>query len=91
VRGIPFVVHNPIVALSILLAWALMALIFARRYPLSAPDPASEDIVWGPVFVAAAVVFDVMIVAGIARQGLRHFAQLVLWISYYDDLQGGVS
>jgi hypothetical protein len=32
------------------------------------------------VFLAAAVLFDVVIVAAIVGEGLRHFAQLILWI-----------
>jgi hypothetical protein len=82
VRGIPFVIHNPVVALPILFAWAMMAFLFARRYLAAAPDPASEGFTLGLVFLGAAVLFDAVIVAGIVGQGLRHFTQLVLWIGY---------
>lgn len=82
VHGIPFVVHNPVVALPILFAWAAMAVVFARRYLSSAPDPVGEGIALGLVFLGAAVAFDVVIIAGIVGQGLRHFAQLILWIGY---------
>jgi len=40
--------------------------------PLALPDP----------FVAAAFVFDLVIVAGIVGEGWRHFGQPVLWLAY---------
>lgn len=82
VRGLPFVVHNPVVALPILVAWAALAFVCARHYLAASPAPASEGLTLGIVFLGAAVLFDVVIVAGIVGQGLRHFAQLVLWIGY---------
>jgi len=82
VRGIPYIVHNPVVSLPILFAWAGMAFVFARRFLATAADPVNEGITLGLVFLGGAVVFDVVVVAGIVGQGLRHFAQIVLWIGY---------
>lgn len=82
VRGIPFIIHNPVVALPILFAWAVMAVVLARRYLTAAPDPASEGLTLGLVFLGAAAAFDIVVVAGIVGEGLRHFTQLVLWIGY---------
>ena len=82
VRGIPYIVHNPVVSLPILFAWAGMAFVFARRDLATAADPVNEGITLGLVFLGGAVVFDVVVVAGFVGQGLQHFAQIVLWIGY---------
>jgi hypothetical protein len=82
VNGIPGVVHNPVVALPILAAWTAMAYVLARRYLSGASDPAVEGLTLGLVFLAGAALFDIVVVAGIVGEGVRHFGQLVLWIGY---------
>ena len=36
----------------------------------------------GTVFAGAALMFDLIVVAGLVRQGLRHFRQTILWVGY---------
>jgi hypothetical protein len=82
VGGVPLIVHNPVVALPILGAWTVLSVMLARHYLTGAPNPSAEGITLGLVFVAAAAVFDAVVVAGIVGEGLRHFAQLVVWVGY---------
>ena len=82
VSGIPYVVHNPVVAVPNIGTWTLMAYIFARRYLASAPNPAGEGLAFGLVLAGAALTFDVVVAAGIVGEGLHHFHQILLWITY---------
>ena len=79
---IPYFAHNAAVAIPILLAWAVLAYVLARRYFALTGAGASDGLPLGIVFAAAAFVFDLVVVAGLVGEGWRHFRQPVLWLAY---------
>ncbi|HEX7053644.1 MAG TPA: hypothetical protein VF211_06870 [Burkholderiales bacterium] len=81
-RPIPFFAHNWAVALPILAAWTALAYVLAKRYLARVGGGAAEGLRLGLLFAAAALVFDAVVVAGIVGEGVRHFAQPVLWLAY---------
>ena len=81
-RPIPHFAHNGAVALPILVAWSVLAYVLARRYFALTGAAAADGLRLGAVFAAAALVFDLVVVAGIVGEGWRHFEQPVLWLAY---------
>jgi hypothetical protein len=79
---IPHFAHNGAVALPILLAWSTLAYVLARRYFTHTDAAATEGLRLGALFAAAALAFDLVVVAGIVGEGWRHFEQPVLWLAY---------
>ena len=81
-RPIPRFARNRAVALPILVAWALLAYLLAKRYLTMTGGGAAEGLRLGVVFFMVALVFDLLVVAGIVGEGRRHFTQPVLWLAY---------
>jgi hypothetical protein len=79
---IPHFAHNRAVALPILVAWSALALLLARRYFKLTGAAATDGLRLGAVFAVAALLFDLVVVAGIVGEGWRHFGQPVLWLAY---------
>jgi hypothetical protein len=82
VGGVPYVVHNPVVALPILATWTGLGWLLARRYLARVREPSREGVSLGVLFLAFAVAFDVVVVAVIVGEGVEHFGQLVVWLGY---------
>lgn len=81
-RPIPYFAHNAAVALPIIVAWSALAYLLAKRYFMLTGAAATDGLWLGAVFMVAAILFDVVVVAGIVGEGWRHFEQPVLWLAY---------
>lgn len=81
-RPIPGFANNRAVSLPILVAWAVLAFVLSRRYFEAVGGGAAEGLRLGLVFAGSALLFDLIVVAGFVRQGLRHFRQPILWVGY---------
>ena len=81
-RPIPHFARNRAVAVPILITWVVLAFALARRYLTLTGGSGAEGIGLGIVFAGAALVFDLVVVAGIVGEGRRHFEQPVLWVGY---------
>lgn len=81
-RSIPFLAQNWAVAIPVFTLWTVSSYALARRYLTLSGGGADEGLRLGAVFAAAALLFDLVIVAGLVGQGWRHFAQPILWIAY---------
>ena len=79
---LPHFAHNSAVALPILVAWTVLALLLAKRYFKLTGAAAADGLRLGAVFAVAALLFDLVVVAGIVGEGWRHFEQPVLWLAY---------
>lgn len=81
-RGIPYLACNWAVALPVFTLWVGLSYVLSRSYLAITGGGAAEGLRLGTLFAVAAFLFDAVVVAGIVGQGLRHFAQPILWLSY---------
>ena len=81
-KPIPHFAHNGAVALPILVAWCALAGVLAWRYFRLTGAAATDGLRLGAVFASSALLFDLVVIAGIVGEGWRHFEQPVLWLAY---------
>ncbi len=81
-RPIAGFARNRAVALPVLGAWIVLAFTLSRKYMQAVGGGSAEGLRLGVVLAGTALLFDLIVVAGLARQGLQHFRQTAVWLGY---------
>jgi len=82
VRGIHFFANNWAIAVPVFALWVGTSFILSRRYLQLCGGGPAEGLRLGAMFALAGLLFDAVFVAGLIGQGLGHFKQPILWITY---------
>ncbi|HKR58914.1 MAG TPA: hypothetical protein VJS64_04215, partial [Pyrinomonadaceae bacterium] len=80
--SIPYISSNPAISFPILLIWTVLALVLARSYLRTAPDPDQEGLRLGIMFVVVNCALDLIVLVFLLQTGFKYFVSASVWFAY---------
>ena len=82
VPPVPFISSNPLITLPIWVIWAFLSRRLARPLVRRAADPSGEGLRVGLGFAAVNALLDLVVVAGLMKNGMAFYSYLGPWLAY---------
>jgi hypothetical protein len=82
IPSIPYISRYPAISFPLLILWIFISYLLARSYLKTSAAP-GEGVKLGVLFAIVNLVFDLLVLVLLFKNGFAYFASLTVWLAYF--------